>query len=292
MIDTSPRSKVRGGRLGGPLAAILILLAMTTPAGGVDQPLADAAVLNAEEALRVDAETYSEQFGVSIDEALNRLALQPIAGEAAQSLETLVPDRLAGAWLEHEPTFKLVVRFVGEDVGLDDAKATVAASDVPVEYQFGAERTLAELDEGEDALALVVAKTYPAMSMYIDFRAGVVTLRGPTPIDEATLAKLADAAGVPVAAELADEVVTLAGYGGRKIDTGLGGCTTGFSVRDAVSGLTGVLTAGHCAEGAQSAATYHDADGTFDIVTMSGTRWDSNQDFAWYQTPGNDWPQF
>jgi hypothetical protein len=25
---------------------------------------------------------------------------------------------------------------------------------------------------------------------------------------------------------------------------------------------------------------------------MSGKRWDANQDFAWYQTPGNDWPQF
>lgn len=257
MIDTRPRPKVRGARLGGPLAAILILLAMTTPAGGVDQPAdTDAAVLNADEALRIDAETYSKQFGVSIDEALNRLALQPIAAEAAQSLEALAPDRLAGAWLEHEPTFTLVVRFTGsDDLSLNGARAAAAAAGVPVEYQFGAKHTAAELDEGEDELARLVAEKYPTMATYVDERTGAVVLLGPETFADSALTELADAAGVPVTAQFANEIVPLAGYGGRNIDTGLGGCTTGFSVRDAVSGLTGVLTAGHCAQGAGSAAT-------------------------------------
>lgn len=81
-------------------------------------------------------------------------------------------------------------------------------------------------------------------------------------------------------------------YGGHRIDTEVGPCTTGFSVRDAVSGLAGVLTAGHCAGPAGSVAQYYDVDGSTYGVTMSGIRWDANQDFSWYQTPHVEFPTF
>ena len=293
MVDLRLRFRTLGA-LTGPIIATPLLLALTAAsAAGVDEPIeAGATVLSADEARHADAEAYSARFDVSVEEALARLDQQSRLAEAAGSLEALEPERLAGAWIEHEPVFRLVVRFVGDDAGLDGAKATVGAMGVPVEYQFGAEHTLVELDEGEDALALLVAEKYPGMSMYADVRTGYVTLRGPEPVADSVLAELADIAGVPVKAEFAEGLVNQVGYGGRKIDTQLGGCTTGFSVVDAVSGLTGVLTAGHCAGSAGSVATYHDADGTLDSVTMSGKRLDSNQDFAWYQTPGADVPRF
>lgn len=71
-------------------------------------------------------------------------------------------------------------------------------------------------------------------------------------------------------------------YGGRHISLGGQACTTGFSSVDAVSGTKGVLTAGHCGNGATS-ATYFQTDAVSYPMTLGGRRWDSNQDFAWFK---------
>ena len=119
MVDLRLRFRTLGA-LTGPIIATPLLLALTAAsAAGVDEPIeAGATVLSADEARHADAEAYSARFDVSVEEALARLDQQSRLAEAAGSLEALEPERLAGAWIEHEPVFRLVVRFVGDDAGL------------------------------------------------------------------------------------------------------------------------------------------------------------------------------
>ena len=276
------------------LVAVLLLLVMAmpanaqTPADGMHEPQ----LLVAEDALKQDAAEYARQFDVTADEAIQRLAMLPQMAETLALLETSNPDRFAGGWAEHEEAFGLVVRFTGEDVGLALAHEALARLDAPVEMRFGREHTLAALYAGQARIERTIDKSYPQMGMYVDVKTGSVVLLGPDAVGPDQLADLSTEARVPVAVEFSPPYEVGVGSGGRPIDTQLGGCTTGFTSVDAVSGETGVLTAGHCAGSVGSLATYHDTDGTFDSVEMRGKRWDSNQDFAWYRTPGLDAAQF
>jgi len=63
------------------------------------------------EALRYDAQEYAKQFGISEDEALQRLGYQDGIGELQNALQTNEPDTFAGLWVEHEPDYRIVVLF-------------------------------------------------------------------------------------------------------------------------------------------------------------------------------------
>jgi len=58
-----------------------------------------------------DADEYARQFEVSLGEAARRLRYQDQIGELAQTLATNEPDTFAGLWIEHEPAYRIVVRF-------------------------------------------------------------------------------------------------------------------------------------------------------------------------------------
>ena len=57
----------------------------------------------------VDAPMYAKQFGVSQDEALRRLKLQPIIGKLGSELIQKYPDIYGGLWIEHQPTYSIKV---------------------------------------------------------------------------------------------------------------------------------------------------------------------------------------
>ena len=60
-----------------------------------------------------DAGEYSRIFDVSLDEAVQRLRLQALAGELSAALAEEERGRFAGLWVEHQPQFRVVTRFVG-----------------------------------------------------------------------------------------------------------------------------------------------------------------------------------
>lgn len=57
------------------------------------------------------AEDYARIHKVTVDEAMERLRLQDIAGELSEELITKEANTLAGYWIEHTPKFKLVILF-------------------------------------------------------------------------------------------------------------------------------------------------------------------------------------
>jgi streptogrisin C len=249
-------------------------------------------VITPEAAQLADAEAYAQAVGVAPAEALARIEKLPALAAVLSRVEGLTASRFAGGWIEHEPDLRLVMRFTGTGTLPVAASDTIARLGVGSDVVLDAEHTLVALQEGQENITTTIYREHPDTGMYVDVRTGSVRLIGPDSIGAIELEALSKAAGVPVTAEVMGPAKPHHTYGGHRIDAVLL-CTTGFSTKDAVSGLTGVLTAGHCAGGAGSQATYHDTAGFPPYSgTMSGKRWDANQDFAWYQTPHDEYPIF
>jgi hypothetical protein len=77
--------------------------ASPTPTPSLGGPVSDA--------LRVDTEAYAKQFGVPVEEAIQRLQYQEGIGELNFALQAEEGGTFGGLWIEHEPKFKVVVLF-------------------------------------------------------------------------------------------------------------------------------------------------------------------------------------
>lgn len=62
-----------------------------------------------------------------------------------QALAEVAPHRLAGAWIQSTPDFRVIAWFTGSDEGLDEAHAIAAGALVPVEIRTGARFTSEQL---------------------------------------------------------------------------------------------------------------------------------------------------
>jgi hypothetical protein len=62
-------------------------------------------------ARRQDAQEYVKRFGVSLEEAYYRLDLQEAIGKLGAELMVSEADSYAGMWIQHEPDYRVIVRF-------------------------------------------------------------------------------------------------------------------------------------------------------------------------------------
>lgn len=58
-----------------------------------------------------ETEMYSRRLGISIEEADRRLKLQEAAGKLQVELSSKESETFVGLWIEHTPTFKIIVQF-------------------------------------------------------------------------------------------------------------------------------------------------------------------------------------
>jgi hypothetical protein len=63
------------------------------------------------EAVRRDAEAYAKQFGITTEEAIERLQFQDGIGTLNVVLQANETDTFGGLWVEHEPDYRVVVLF-------------------------------------------------------------------------------------------------------------------------------------------------------------------------------------
>jgi len=176
------------------------------PGTGVDGPR-NAAALEAVcsgappdvEVFEQDAQFYADEFGVSLEEAMLRLALQGVEGlgEAGQDA---APELWAGTWLEHEPEFGFVLFYKGEPEAVAHVRAATEDCVAPVIVRSGAEYSESELLAGMERLSESgrLAPPMPDLSMYSDVGAGVIVLGGPVDPGSEVLAAIEEIAGVPV----------------------------------------------------------------------------------------------
>ena len=88
--------------LGCALAGLTILVCNSAAAQKPDAP---------SKALIEDANSYAERFDVNLDEAVRRLQIQSKVGVLEAALARDEQASFAGLWLEHEPTFRVVMSF-------------------------------------------------------------------------------------------------------------------------------------------------------------------------------------
>lgn len=65
-------------------------------------------------AVTQDAQSYADDVGVELDEAIVRLQGQGMIGRLGAEIETLEPATYGGHWIQHEPQYRMVVLFTRE----------------------------------------------------------------------------------------------------------------------------------------------------------------------------------
>lgn len=63
------------------------------------------------DAIWIDAEYMAEDFGISVEEAVRRMADQDSIGYLNTALTENEKETFGGLWLEHEPTYQVVIAF-------------------------------------------------------------------------------------------------------------------------------------------------------------------------------------
>ncbi len=239
--------------------------------------------------LREDAIELSKTHGISYQDALNQLKIDEAVAQPVAQLRKTYSVRLAGIYIEHQPTPRIVVRLKGM------ASPTIhffntSAGVVPVDFVVGAAYTQAELHDVITAKLVTLKSALPDLQgTATDEKTGEVVLYilG----NDAKAAKAQGVArsifGVPTQVRALPVPVTQEVRGSGFIDSGT--CTGAFVVHETNSSVTGLLTAGHCPNNDTS---YNGLDGTVATLTFQSEAYTASNDVQWYTTSTTNEPIF
>lgn len=250
--------------------------------------------LTAEQAFEVDVLGVAKAHGISPEAARSRLNVENHLRPILKRVRSQYASRLAGVYIEHAPTSRLVVRLTGTDAVRPEFHQ-FGADPLEVTYALGADRTLADLQRTFDAkFPALIARVPGVQGGYVDQRTGEIVV---DVLKEARLGKIADVQRLAVGhfdapvrietmdAPLVNQVVEGSGHLSFTQATVTGvQCTGGFNVRD-ISGSPiryGTLTAGHCQPDGGS-FSYAEALTSTPIhtLTMVATNFTASADIAW-----------
>ena len=85
-----------------------------------------------------DAEGYADKYGVSLAVAMDRLSYQGSIGVAISDLRSDEAATFGGAWVEHSPGWKVVVRTIREGPSTESVEAYFTGIPIHVEVLRGA----------------------------------------------------------------------------------------------------------------------------------------------------------
>ena len=134
-----------------------------------------AAQPSVDEASRHDARAYADAQGISEEEAVRRLTAQDDLGNLQERLAAEEADTFGGLWIEHEPTYRIVVAFTRD--GARTLERYV--KDSPLEDVAEARevaRTLAELDAAQTATIELLQEIGSGASTGMDIIENCVSL--------------------------------------------------------------------------------------------------------------------
>lgn len=197
-----------------------------------------------------DAEIYASDYRVSIEEASRRLDLQKNEiGDLRVGLSDNESDDFAGLWIEHEPEFRVVVRFTqggfkrvapyikGTPLeNIVDVKSAKFALEDLVLAQYRSSRKLDALKIRHDS-TIDVAKN--RVELYVTKPAKLETTLSSNGVSLPNSAAVIDVPG------LSKPSARLYGGNWLYLANSTPWCTAGFSVKHHSKGL-GITTAGHC----------------------------------------------
>lgn len=182
-----------------PLVLFILLVALlaactpsSEPAGPAPQSTTEPAVPTDTPALPTDifpeVQSYAEEYGITIEEAAQRLDWQNAIGDLNAALEANEAETFAGLWIEHEPEYKVVVAFTENGEGrLEPYLAGQPFASIVEVRQF--EYSWAELRAVQEELTAAIQTLEPLnFSSGIDVQNNTVTLTVANP--DALLAEL------------------------------------------------------------------------------------------------------
>jgi streptogrisin C len=277
---------------------VLLLFALAVGIAGVpaeaSQPGNERDVgAAAHQALTTDARAYAVEFGVTEAEALRRIKLQLQLAETTRELESKLPERFAGLWIEHLPEFRLVAWYTGDGAGLDEAAQVAAKSPVSVTILSGAHRSLNSLLSLQERIPEFLSPDQGLAGTNIDVRSGslVAELQPHSPLSAQAPAleeRLSNELQAPVQVLVLDSPAgDDATYGGKRI----GSCTTAFTVGGYYGGPTGVLTAAHCTDTYPTSIYYENSSWSF-LTSWVTAAHDASRDVVWHTVADPEYPEF
>lgn len=240
-----------------------------------------------------DIEAYARDYATDLDEARRRLQLQARVDDAGALIDEAEPEAYGGHWLEHAPTFKLVVAVkVGHGKELVERYFAAISSEVPVEVR-AVDHSLRELRQLVQELVGLQSDEF-GFDAYIDLEGNGVQVRvlDTQEFLHGVSARNFSLPGFVRIVEVGGLAApTTAMYGGRPLTT----CTSGFSVRSSSLGVDGLTTAKHCGNTqtyaptgealtfmAENGTTGHDEQWhTRSGATFPNRAWDGNPDWRW-----------
>ncbi|MFN2125716.1 MAG: hypothetical protein ACK2UP_19655 [Candidatus Promineifilaceae bacterium] len=97
------------------LLIALLLTACTGTSSNEPQAVTADSTPPMDEAILHEAQSYVDEMGITLDEALARLEIQSddAIGTLQTQLQQSEPGTFAGLWLQHQPQFRVVVAFTG-----------------------------------------------------------------------------------------------------------------------------------------------------------------------------------
>lgn len=273
---------MRTPTLGGvavALAASAALMIPSTAAVAADDRDPGHTALDATSAESIDARLLAKQNGWEPEATLHYVDESRRFAALAAQLAKEHPTAYAGSRFAERPGAASVVRFVGQPP--EEARALIDRTGIPVEVLGDAKYSEAELQERASAVhahllksgfrQVVAATTTEDVVLATVFGAGDPVL----PPD------LAEGVKVSVSREpVARDEHTLGGA--PLLVNGTFNCTSGFTVRNDSTGVTGVATAGHCTGLNQYRQP---TDGLTYGLTHQGQHNGLLGDFEWKTTP-------
>ncbi|MGH2454772.1 MAG: S1 family peptidase [Candidatus Limnocylindria bacterium] len=231
--------------------------------------------------LEMDARSYADSFRVTVDQARQRLVAQKALSDIKSAARVALGSRFAGAWTEHEPVYRLVVRVTGTDPS-PELEAVLRDAPVPTAVVTNSAQSLDELVAAARRLDEYLAEGLPEVSVELDVKGNSLHLTTPKTVSNVQREAIERVAAVPVRLTVSQDAAfaLLHTYGGKRVtgNDGASPCTTGFSIRNINTGVRGVTTAGHCAN---TNVVYKESDTTSYSLTLRGERFDDDQDAQW-----------
>jgi hypothetical protein len=252
----------------------------------------------AEEAIATDAQWYARSEGVSQAEAARRLRMQRDTGPIIERLRNAHKNRLAGIVIDHKPAYRIRVRLTG-NLPVQAQNEAAGGDHLPVMFETGAPATLDALVASLRANQAAVAKLYPNLAgIGTDESTSEIVLFVNAPGADAANAARAKFAevqkllGQPARLEITDAYPTVGDVrGGSLVQAASGAyCTSGFVVKNTSTGVTGVITAGHC----DNALTYYNPNmTTIPLTFVTGSEYlDADQDVQVHTSTYVEQPEF
>ncbi|NOT87794.1 MAG: hypothetical protein HOP03_06395 [Lysobacter sp.] len=237
-----------------------------------------------------DAAFHAANRGLSLESSLNRLKKESeIAGLIAQ-LRDAYKDRLAGLYIEHDPVFRIVMRLKSDQI--ESSRLFDAGTQkVMVEFIPNSKYTQAELRAALDKNLEKIKSAVPTLQgTYTDVKTGEVVLdvfgtEYETQRVQQAVGHLLD---IPFRVRLIPAPLVQHAVRGSGLING-GTCTTTFVVKKTTGTTTGVLTAGHCANGNVS---YTGLDSATASLTYQAQAYNASNDAQWYTTNATNEPKF